>query len=121
MDYRRRSIAIYKELHRLGRDHDPAYNFHSKLRRFFERNRDLTDPAEIERAFQMCEYIKQGMFRNLDFLFLLSSTPNQLKKRCLCTLYASTAISDASIPLPVNAHDLRQGRDSDKNPPRRVA
>ncbi|KAJ6494680.1 hypothetical protein C8R47DRAFT_1116754 [Mycena vitilis] len=56
---RRRSIAAYKELHRLGRDHDPAYNFHRKLRTLFERNRTLTDPEEIERAFKMCEYIKQ--------------------------------------------------------------
>jgi hypothetical protein len=51
--YRSRSIALYKELHRLGREHDPAlvlaiflghhksiqsrYNFHGKLRRLFER------------------------------------------------------------------------------------
>ncbi|KAJ7352611.1 hypothetical protein DFH08DRAFT_859412 [Mycena albidolilacea] len=59
MDLRLRSIALYKELHRLGREHDPAYNFHGKLRRLFEKNRELTDPVEIERAFQMCEYIKQ--------------------------------------------------------------
>ncbi|KAF7375039.1 Eukaryotic translation initiation factor 1A [Mycena sanguinolenta] len=59
MLHRHRSIALYKELHRLGRDHDPGYEFHKKLRRLFERNRALTDPDDIERAFQMCEYIKQ--------------------------------------------------------------
>ncbi|KAJ7931381.1 hypothetical protein B0H13DRAFT_1594359 [Mycena leptocephala] len=57
--YRSRSIALYKELHRLGREHDPAYNFHGKLRRLFERNRAITDPDEVQRAFQMLEYIKQ--------------------------------------------------------------
>ncbi|KAJ7494613.1 hypothetical protein B0H11DRAFT_2002584 [Mycena galericulata] len=59
-DSRRRAIALYKELHRLGRDYpDPAYNFHTKIRRLFERNRALTDPGEIESALKLGEYIKQ--------------------------------------------------------------
>ncbi|KAJ7170578.1 hypothetical protein C8R43DRAFT_1085156 [Mycena crocata] len=57
---RRRAVALYKELHRLGRDYpDPAYDFHGKIRRLFERNRNLTDPEEIEQAFRLAEYIKQ--------------------------------------------------------------
>ncbi|KAJ7659926.1 hypothetical protein B0H17DRAFT_1212731 [Mycena rosella] len=60
MERRRRAIALYKELHRLGRDYpDPQYNFHGKIRKLFERSRGLTDPDEIERTFQLAEYIKQ--------------------------------------------------------------
>ncbi|KAJ7227078.1 hypothetical protein GGX14DRAFT_510596 [Mycena pura] len=57
--HRRQSVALYKELHRLGRDHDPAYNFHKKLRTLYERNRSLTDPQQIAAAFSLLEYIKQ--------------------------------------------------------------
>ncbi|EGN98966.1 hypothetical protein SERLA73DRAFT_137033 [Serpula lacrymans var. lacrymans S7.3] len=55
---RLRVLALYKELHRLGRDYDPSYNFHGKLRRMFEKNKDLTDEAEIEKAIKFGEYIK---------------------------------------------------------------
>ncbi|KAF7316912.1 Eukaryotic translation initiation factor 1A [Mycena chlorophos] len=58
-EYRLRSIALYKELHRLGRDHNPGYNFHHKLRSLYERNRSLEDPKEVEDAFRLLEYIKQ--------------------------------------------------------------
>ncbi|KAJ7052590.1 hypothetical protein C8F01DRAFT_1170524 [Mycena amicta] len=57
--HRLRSIAMYKELHRLGRDHDPAYRFHEKLRTLYERNRNLTRQDEIAAAFRLLEYIKQ--------------------------------------------------------------
>ncbi|KAF8586900.1 hypothetical protein K439DRAFT_1339434 [Ramaria rubella] len=57
---RLRAIRLYKELHRIGRDYpDPSYNFHGKLRRAFEKNRQLTDEAEIEKAFALGEYIKR--------------------------------------------------------------
>ncbi|KAF8508724.1 hypothetical protein BU17DRAFT_56549 [Hysterangium stoloniferum] len=57
---RLRAIRLYKELHRIGRDYpDPAYNFHAKLRGAFEKNRHLTDAAEIEQAFALGEYIKK--------------------------------------------------------------
>ncbi|KAJ7284870.1 hypothetical protein C8J57DRAFT_1053148 [Mycena rebaudengoi] len=60
MESRRRAIALYKELHRLGRDYpEPSYDFHGKLRRMFERNRHLTNPDEIDRAYKMGEFIKQ--------------------------------------------------------------
>ncbi|KAI0072952.1 hypothetical protein K474DRAFT_1628231 [Panus rudis PR-1116 ss-1] len=56
---RLRVLALYKELHRLGRDYpDPAYNFHGKLRGLFEKNRHLTDKAEIEKAIKLGEYIR---------------------------------------------------------------
>ncbi|KAI0719869.1 hypothetical protein C8T65DRAFT_635449 [Cerioporus squamosus] len=56
---RHRVIGLYKELHRLGRDYpDPAYNFHKKLRGLFEKNRNLTDPQEIEKAIRLGEYIR---------------------------------------------------------------
>ncbi|KAE9403621.1 hypothetical protein BT96DRAFT_917389 [Gymnopus androsaceus JB14] len=37
---------------------DSNYDFHGKLRRMFEKNRDLTDPEEIEKALKLGEYIK---------------------------------------------------------------
>ncbi|KAF8501732.1 hypothetical protein F5888DRAFT_1608654 [Russula emetica] len=56
---RRRVLALYKELHRLGRDYpDPNYDFNARMRRMFEKNRSLTDPAEIEQALHFAEYIK---------------------------------------------------------------
>ncbi|KAI0734290.1 hypothetical protein C8Q72DRAFT_771010 [Fomitopsis betulina] len=56
---RLRALALYKELHRLGRDYpDPSYDFHGKLRGLFEKNRDLKDPEEIERALKLGEYIR---------------------------------------------------------------
>ncbi|KAN0093056.1 hypothetical protein V8E55_003840 [Tylopilus felleus] len=59
MTYQRlRALALYKELHRLGRDYEPSYDFHGKLRKLFEKNRNLVDEAEIERALEFGEYIK---------------------------------------------------------------
>jgi len=56
---RQRVLALYKELHRLGRDYpDPSYNFNGRIRRMFEKNRELTNPAEIEQALRFGEYIK---------------------------------------------------------------
>ncbi|KAI0046568.1 hypothetical protein FA95DRAFT_1559942 [Auriscalpium vulgare] len=56
---RHRVLALYKELHRLGRDYpDPAYDFNGRMRRMFERNKSLTDPEEIEKALKLGEYIK---------------------------------------------------------------
>ncbi|KAJ7475702.1 hypothetical protein FB451DRAFT_1397106 [Mycena latifolia] len=60
MDNRRRAIALYKELHRLGREYpDPEYNYHQRIRQLFEKTRDLTDQDEIDKAFRLGEYIKQ--------------------------------------------------------------
>ncbi|EIM91124.1 uncharacterized protein STEHIDRAFT_48997 [Stereum hirsutum FP-91666 SS1] len=56
---RLRALALYKELHRLGREYpDPSYDFNGRVRRMFERNRDLHDPEEIEKALKLGEYIK---------------------------------------------------------------
>ncbi|ETW83271.1 hypothetical protein HETIRDRAFT_244735, partial [Heterobasidion irregulare TC 32-1] len=58
---RHRVLALYKELHRLGRDYpDPSYDFHGRMRRMFEKNRGLSDPEEIEKAIGLGEYIKNG-------------------------------------------------------------
>ncbi|KAH7884622.1 hypothetical protein F5I97DRAFT_1890698 [Phlebopus sp. FC_14] len=55
---RLRALALYKELHRLGREYEPSYDFHGKLRTLYEKNRYLTDEEEIEKAIQFGEYIK---------------------------------------------------------------
>ncbi|KZV68084.1 hypothetical protein PENSPDRAFT_653527 [Peniophora sp. CONT] len=56
---RHRAIALYKELHRLGRDYpDASYDFHGRMRRLFEKNRDLSDPEQIERALCLGEFIR---------------------------------------------------------------
>ncbi|KAF9234630.1 hypothetical protein BU15DRAFT_89928 [Melanogaster broomeanus] len=56
---RLRALALYKELHRLGREYDPRqYNFHGKLRKLYENNRNLTDDQDIEKALKFGEYIK---------------------------------------------------------------
>ncbi|KAH7928253.1 hypothetical protein BV22DRAFT_1030909 [Leucogyrophana mollusca] len=79
-----RAIALYKELHRLGRDYDPSYDFHGKLRRMFEKNRNLTDAEEIEQAFKFGEYIKK------ETLALYSLR----KYRHLKRMYPSSSLSD---------------------------
>ncbi|KAF8984757.1 hypothetical protein BDQ17DRAFT_1237728 [Cyathus striatus] len=57
---RLRAIALYKELSRLGRDYpDPSYDFQGRIRRLYEKNRNLTDPEDIEKALRMGEYIKK--------------------------------------------------------------
>ncbi|KAF8265017.1 hypothetical protein EI94DRAFT_1590384, partial [Lactarius quietus] len=67
---RQRVLALYNELHRLGRDYPSrrklstdtdghsSYDFSGRMRRMFEKNRDLKDPAEIEKALRFGEYIK---------------------------------------------------------------
>ncbi|KDR76372.1 hypothetical protein GALMADRAFT_226068 [Galerina marginata CBS 339.88] len=57
---RLRALALYKDLHRLGREYpDPSYDFHGRMRRLFEKNRHLTDKDEIENALKLGEYIKK--------------------------------------------------------------
>ncbi|PBK75507.1 hypothetical protein ARMSODRAFT_949761 [Armillaria solidipes] len=60
MSNRLRALALYKELQRLGKDYpDPSYDFKARVRRMFEKNRNLTDGAEIEKAIKFGEYIKE--------------------------------------------------------------
>ncbi|TFK23591.1 hypothetical protein FA15DRAFT_670308 [Coprinopsis marcescibilis] len=82
---RLRALALYKELHRLGREYpDPSYDFHGRMRRLFEKNKHLTDKEEIERALKLGEYIKQ------ETLALY-----QLRKyRHLKRMYPSNSMSD---------------------------
>lgn len=82
---RLRTLALYKELHRLGRDYEPSYDFHGKLRRLFEKNRNLTDDEEIEKALRLGEYIKN------ETLALYSLR----KYRYLKRMYPPNSTSDA--------------------------
>ncbi|KAK0223082.1 hypothetical protein IW262DRAFT_1364379 [Armillaria fumosa] len=60
MSNRLRVLALYKELQRLGKDcPDLSYDFKATVRRMFEKNRNLTDDAEIEKAIKFGEYIKE--------------------------------------------------------------
>ncbi|KAG7451031.1 uncharacterized protein BT62DRAFT_926682 [Guyanagaster necrorhizus] len=60
MSNRLRALALYKELQRLGKDYpDPSYDFKGRVRKMFEKNRNLTDDAEIEKAIKFGEYIKE--------------------------------------------------------------
>ncbi|KAK0450051.1 hypothetical protein EV421DRAFT_1778280 [Armillaria borealis] len=60
MSNRLRALALYKELQRLGKDYpDSSYDFKARVRRMFEKNRNLTDDAEIEKAIKFGEYIKE--------------------------------------------------------------
>ncbi|KXN88479.1 LYR motif-containing protein 5 [Leucoagaricus sp. SymC.cos] len=57
---RLRVLALYRELRQLGRDYpDPSYDFNGRVRRLFEKNKNLTDKEEIEKALRMGEYIKK--------------------------------------------------------------
>jgi len=56
---RLRALRLYKELRYLSRDYpDPSYDFAGRMRSLFEKNRNLHDKQEIERALKMGEYIK---------------------------------------------------------------
>ncbi|KAF8440304.1 hypothetical protein L210DRAFT_3401222 [Boletus edulis BED1] len=81
---RLRALALYKELHRLGRDYDSSYDFHAKLRKLYEKNRHLKDETEIERALELGEYIKN------ETLALYSLR----KYRHLKRMYPPTSTSD---------------------------
>ncbi|SJL00027.1 uncharacterized protein ARMOST_03339 [Armillaria ostoyae] len=51
MSNRLRTLALYKELRRLGKDYpDPSYDFKARVRRMFEK---------IEKAIKFGEYIKE--------------------------------------------------------------
>ncbi|KIJ66729.1 hypothetical protein HYDPIDRAFT_108660 [Hydnomerulius pinastri MD-312] len=81
---RLRALALYKELHRLGREYEPSYDFHGKLRKLYEKNRGLTDEDEIEKAIKFGEYIKN------ETLALYSLR----KYRHLKRMYPSNSMSD---------------------------
>ncbi|EFI27898.1 hypothetical protein CC1G_14389 [Coprinopsis cinerea okayama7 len=82
---RLRALALYKELHRLGREYpDPSYDFHGKIRRLYEKNRNLTDKEEIENALRLGEYIKK------ETLALYSLR----KYRHLKRMYPNSSMSD---------------------------
>jgi len=56
---RLRALRLYKELRYLSRDYpDPSYDFAGRMRNLFEKNRNLRNKEDIERALNMGEYIK---------------------------------------------------------------
>ncbi|KAF9223532.1 hypothetical protein BS17DRAFT_706176 [Gyrodon lividus] len=81
---RLRALALYKELHRLGRDYEPSYDFHGKLRKLYQKNRNLTGEEEVEKALKFGEYIKN------ETLALYSLR----KYRHLKRMYPSNSTSD---------------------------
>ncbi|KIP08225.1 hypothetical protein PHLGIDRAFT_104624 [Phlebiopsis gigantea 11061_1 CR5-6] len=92
---RLRVLALYKELHRLGRDYpDPSYNFHGKLRGLFEKNRNLQHKEEIERAIKLGEYIRN------ETLALYSLR----KYRHLKRMYPQDSFSDPFHDDTTNTH-----------------
>ncbi|BEJ11273.1 hypothetical protein CspHIS471_0106950 [Cutaneotrichosporon sp. HIS471] len=59
-EMRARARRAYKDLHRLGRDYpDPDYNFNMRLRRAFEKNSKITDPAKLKQQLDLAEHIKK--------------------------------------------------------------
>jgi len=76
---RLRAIALYKELHRLGRDYpDPSYDFNGRIRRLYERNKNLTEEQDIEKALKLGEYIKNetlALYRLRKYRYLKRAYP----------------------------------------------
>ncbi|KAF8920178.1 hypothetical protein CPB85DRAFT_1273770 [Mucidula mucida] len=89
MSTRTRVIALYKELITLGKEYpDPSYDFNRRIRQMFDKNRNLTDPEEIEKALKFGEYIKN------ETLALYSLR----KYRHLKRMYPELSSSGASDP-----------------------
>ncbi|GMK54543.1 hypothetical protein CspeluHIS016_0111290 [Cutaneotrichosporon spelunceum] len=59
-EMRAQARRVYKDLHRLGRDYpDPEYNFNMRLRRAFEKNASITDPAKLKQQLDLAMHIKK--------------------------------------------------------------
>ena len=59
-ELRQRAKRVYKELHRLGRDYpDENYNFNMRLRRAFEKNKNIDDPVKLKQQLELAEHIKK--------------------------------------------------------------
>ncbi|RSH84514.1 uncharacterized protein EHS24_006036 [Apiotrichum porosum] len=59
-ELRARAKKVYKELHRLGRDYpDAEYNFNMRLRRAFEKNSKIEDPAQLKKQLDLADHIKK--------------------------------------------------------------
>ncbi|KAG1735809.1 hypothetical protein EDB19DRAFT_1910538 [Suillus lakei] len=108
---RLRALALYKELHRLGRDYEPSYDFHGKLR----RNRNLANEEEIEKALRLGEYIKNGKSR-----CFTNSLPQLIKRaRNPCLVLApqvSILETDVSFKLYVRYLTILDRSHSDRTP-----
>ncbi|OJA11142.1 hypothetical protein AZE42_02382 [Rhizopogon vesiculosus] len=98
---RLRALALYKELHRLGRDYEPSYDFHGKLRRMFEKNRNLADEEEIEKALKMGEYIKNGESKRFDIHCSDELIRCDTRNSCF-VLAAQVSTSEANVPFKLH-------------------
>ncbi|CAD6884254.1 unnamed protein product [Tilletia controversa] len=57
---RPQAIALYKRLHRLGREYpDPNYRFLEKLRNASSRNAHLTEDAEVQKVLDLGNFIEK--------------------------------------------------------------
>ncbi|KAF8940617.1 LYR motif-containing protein 5 [Dissophora ornata] len=55
---RQRVIALYKQLSYLGREYPAGADyFHAKLKSAFLKNKDLNDPAEIQKRIDLGDYV----------------------------------------------------------------
>ncbi|KAG0290576.1 LYR motif-containing protein 5 [Linnemannia gamsii] len=55
---RHRVIALYKQLSYLGREYPAGADyFHKKLKSAFIKNKDLSDPAEIQKRIDLGDYV----------------------------------------------------------------
>ncbi|KAF9331654.1 LYR motif-containing protein 5 [Podila minutissima] len=55
---RHRVIALYKQLFYLGREYPAGADFfHKKLKSAFVKNKDLRDPAEIQKRIDLGDYV----------------------------------------------------------------
>ncbi|KAF9147721.1 LYR motif-containing protein 5 [Linnemannia schmuckeri] len=55
---RYRVIALYKQLSYLGREYPAGADyFHKKLKGAFMKNKDLSDPAEIQKRIDLGDYV----------------------------------------------------------------
>ncbi|GJJ70363.1 hypothetical protein EMPS_02712 [Entomortierella parvispora] len=55
---RHRVIALYKQLSYLGREYPAGSDFfHKKLKSAFLKNKDLKDPAEIQKRIDLGDYV----------------------------------------------------------------
>ncbi|KAI1315871.1 LYR motif-containing protein 5 [Mortierella claussenii] len=55
---RQRVIALYKQLFYLGREYPAGADyFHKKLKSAFMKNKDISEPAEIQKRIDLGDYI----------------------------------------------------------------
>ncbi|KAF9439010.1 LYR motif-containing protein 5 [Entomortierella beljakovae] len=55
---RQRVVALYKQLYYLGREYPAGADFfHGKLKSAFIKNKDLSDPVEIQKRIDLGDFV----------------------------------------------------------------